>query len=428
MFLRKNNNLLKYLFVVLMLPILFYVKVPIFAATEDELREQIYSITKTKQLLQEEIAGYEKQLKEIGEQATNLTNTIKSLNVSISKNALDIRLTQNNIDSTELQIEELGLGIDKDIKLIDLNLKTIASLLREVNVYDNVSLVKNFLIYKDFSEIWNDQQNLFTLQNQLREKITDTEKAKMVLESDKTDAEKKKEELIKLKTDLLDRKNLLDITKKEKNKLLSETKNSEENYKNILSEKKLLADAFDKELAQFESDLKFVIDPNSYPSPGKGIFSWPLDIIKLTQLFGKTEFGKRVYANGFHNGVDFKAPFGTEVKATLSGIIRGVGDTDTTCPGASFGKWILLEHNNGLSTTFAHLSLIKVSAGQFVMTGDVIGYSGNTGFSTGPHLHISVYPTQGVKISTLKSAVPTCAGRIYTMPISNSYLDPLIYF
>jgi murein DD-endopeptidase MepM/ murein hydrolase activator NlpD len=114
------------------------------------------------------------------------------------------------------------------------------------------------------------------------------------------------------------------------------------------------------------------------------------------------------------------------VRAALAGTVKGVGNTDSVCPGASYGKWALIEHENGLSTLYAHFSLIKVSAGQTVNTGEIIGYSGDTGYATGPHLHFTVYATQGVRIMQRKSAV--CRGS-YMMPVADlkAYLNPLSY-
>ncbi|MBA4320419.1 MAG: hypothetical protein C0412_18635, partial [Flavobacterium sp.] len=368
-------------------------------------------------------------LKDIGEQTTSLKNTIKALDVTINKNSLDIKLAQNNIDSTQFQIKELSLNIDKNVNTINSNTEAIFVLINQVNVYDNSSFIKNFLTYKNLSEFWNEQQNVFLVQNKIKEKIDETKKIKIVLENNKIKTEKKKKDLLNLKSDLVDRKKLLDITKIDKNKILADTKNSETNYKKLLADKQALADAFDKELLQFESELKLVIDESSIPSVGKGILSWPLDVIRITQKFGMTEFAKttNAYNGKGHKGVDFGASIGTLVKATLSGIVKGTGDTDTVCPRASFGKWVFIEHNNGLSTIYGHLSLIKVSVGQIVTTGDVIGYSGNTGYSTGPHLHLGVYATQGVKIMSRKSTVSGCG--TYTMPIADlrAYLDPLQY-
>ena len=396
--------------------------------TAQELQAQIQKVTENKKQLQNEIDAYQQQLDDLGTQTSSLKDAIKSLDLTINKNTADLNLTQNDIDSVQLQIEELSMNINKDVSIIDQNKKTIATLLRDVNAYDNSSFITNLLIYNDLSDFWNEQQNIYLVQNQLEEKITETKETKVSMENTRSSAEAKKNELLKLKSDLLDRQSILKSTKSEKNKLLSDTQNSEANYKKMLADKKALADSFDKELIQFEEQLKIAFDVNNIPPAHKGILSYPVDVVKITQLFGMTAFAKTGIYNGEgHNGVDFGAAIGTPVKAALSGIVKGTGDTDTACPHASFGKWVFIQHDNGLSTIYAHLSLIKVSEGESVTTGEVIGYSGNTGFTTGPHLHFGVYATQGVQIMSRKSVV--CDGATYVMPIADlrAYLDPLQY-
>ena len=220
---------------------------------------------------------------------------------------------------------------------------------------------------------------------------------------------------------------MLAQNRKAKNALLSATKSKETEYRKILAEKVAKRDAFERELLQFESELRFAIDPSKLPPAVSGVLKWPLDSIRITQKFGDTAFAKSGAYNGRgHNGVDFGASIGTRVKSALSGVVKGTGNTDAVCPGASYGKWVLVEHANGLSTLYAHFSLIKVSSGQTVGTGELLGYSGDTGYSTGPHLHLTVYATQGVRIMDRKSAV--CKGT-YTMPIADlkAYLNPLSY-
>lgn len=429
----KNN--IKYLFkrgvaiLFLLLFLLSFEFISVHSATVDELRDQIQKITGTRQKLEEEIAAYEKQLKDIGDQTTSLKDTIKSLDATINKNSLDIKLTQSNIDTTQLEIEELSINIGKNVKSINKNTKAIAILINQLKAHDNTSLVENFLIYKNLSELWNEEQNIYLIQNEMREKILDTRNTKAILEDNKSEAEKKKKDLQNYKSSLIDRKKLLDITKQDKNKLLAETKNSEANYKKMLADKKIMSEALANELALFESELKFSIDPTSVPSGQAGILSWPVDKVRITQRFGMTSFARTGAYNGSgHNGTDFGVTIGTNVRAALSGIVRGTGDTDIVCPRASFGKWVLIEHNNGLSTVYAHLSLIKVSEGDIVVTGDIIGFSGNTGYSTGPHLHLSAYATDGVQITNFKSKVPGCG--TYRMPMltkKGAYLDPLMY-
>lgn len=399
-----------------------------FASAIDDLKAKIQQTADNKAQLEKEIADYENQLKDIGQQATSLKSAIASLDATIKKNALDIKLTQNNIDDTELEIESLSLGISKDIDIIDQNNKAVGELLNEASKAGNYTFVENLLVYKNISEFWNEEESRYQIQNKIRQKIEETKVTKKNLEDNKAEAEQKKKKLVSLKSELLDRKKILDVTKQEKTKLLTETKNKESNYEKILAQKKALSAAFDKELLQFESELKFTINPNSYPPSGQGILSWPLDFIRITQKFGVTDFSRttNAYNGQGHNGVDFGAPIGTRIKAALTGTVVGTGDTDLVCPGASFGRWVFIQHANGLSTLYAHLSLIKVRTGDHVFTGDVIGYTGLTGFTTGPHLHFGVYVTQGVRIMSRKSSV--CGG-IYTMPVASlsAYLDPLQY-
>jgi murein DD-endopeptidase MepM/ murein hydrolase activator NlpD len=129
----------------------------------------------------------------------------------------------------------------------------------------------------------------------------------------------------------------------------------------------------------------------------------------------------------FHYGTDFRAAVGTPVFAMASGVVEGTGDTDVACKGASFGKWVLIEHNNGLSSLYAHLSVVGVKAGQHITDDEIIGLSGMTGYSTGPHLHFTVYATQGVEISNYN--FKSCSSKSIKMPIATlkAYLNPLLY-
>jgi murein DD-endopeptidase MepM/ murein hydrolase activator NlpD len=86
-----------------------------------------------------------------------------------------------------------------------------------------------------------------------------------------------------------------------------------------------------------------------------------------------------------HLGIDLAADIGTPVYATADGRVSSV-ERD---PG--LGKMILISHQSGYTTVYAHLSLVKVKTGQSVKRGEIIGAVGNTGYSTGPHLHYEVY-------------------------------------
>ncbi len=125
--------------------------------------------------------------------------------------------------------------------------------------------------------------------------------------------------------------------------------------------------------------LKYI--PNGSPVPYKGITSG---------------FGYRVHPTlnrrEFHRGTDIRAAMKTEILATADGVIEYAGLHEKS----GYGRLIILDHNYGFKTYYGHLNKILVNAGEYVKKGDVIGLSGNSGMSNGPHLHYEVRFTQRV--------------------------------
>jgi murein DD-endopeptidase MepM/ murein hydrolase activator NlpD len=85
-------------------------------------------------------------------------------------------------------------------------------------------------------------------------------------------------------------------------------------------------------------------------------------------------------------GIDLAMPIGNEIRAAKSGVVKFVGGDLWV----SYGLHVKLEHGDGWESTYAHLNSTAVESGQFVNEGDLLGYSGNTGNSTGPHLHFEI--------------------------------------
>ena len=104
-------------------------------------------------------------------------------------------------------------------------------------------------------------------------------------------------------------------------------------------------------------------------------------------------FGNRVHpiykVVMFHYGMDFTAPTGTPIYATGDGVITALEGSAKSRAG--FGLELKIDHGFGYETLYAHLNAFNVKKGQNVKRGDVIGFVGNTGFSTGPHLHYEVH-------------------------------------
>ncbi len=111
----------------------------------------------------------------------------------------------------------------------------------------------------------------------------------------------------------------------------------------------------------------------SYPSVA-GYFIRPANAVKTQGIHG-------------HNGVDFGGPIGTSIKAAAGGIVTVARNGGYN---GGYGSYVVISHPNGTQTLYAHMSSVGVSVGQKVGQGEYIGAIGNTGKSTGPHLHFEV--------------------------------------
>jgi murein DD-endopeptidase MepM/ murein hydrolase activator NlpD len=109
---------------------------------------------------------------------------------------------------------------------------------------------------------------------------------------------------------------------------------------------------------------------------------WPLEG-PVTSSFGQREdpFNGE---GAFHSGLDISAPYGTPVRVTADGEVTGA------VAGAGYGRQIVVDHGHDVKTVYGHLSAMAVLPGQHVTRGQVIGYVGQSGRSTGPHLHYEV--------------------------------------
>ncbi len=403
-----------------------------FAQSPEELRARIEERNRQIRELEADIARFEEQLTAVDKEKQSLQSTIRTLNLTRQKITKDIALTQSRVGAKDLEIKELSGDIADAGTKIGRQLSGVRGSLRIMNELDEESVAATMLAEPSLSSFFDEVVNTLTLKEELEDQVAELRDLKTNLETSKTAAERKRAELAALRRDLAGQQKVLDANRVEQQALLKETQNKETNYQAQLAEKRALHEAFEQELLDYENQLRITVDPSSLPKQGKGVLAWPLDVVRITQYFGNTPFASanpQVYSGNGHNGIDLGASVGTRIKASRSGIVKGAGDTDLTCRGASYGKWVLIEHGNGLSTLYAHLSYIGVVTGQQVSLGEVIGYSGNTGYSTGPHLHFAVYATQGVRVQQLASKSRYCRGKIYTLPVADpkAYLNPLSY-
>jgi murein DD-endopeptidase MepM/ murein hydrolase activator NlpD len=111
-----------------------------------------------------------------------------------------------------------------------------------------------------------------------------------------------------------------------------------------------------------------------------GSWGWPTTMYDVTSPFGPRSLG-----GGFHPGEDIGCPIGTPVYATNNGTVEDAGWNS-----GGYGNWAKINNGNGIESVFGHMSRVVAHPGERVSKGTVIGYSGDTGFVTGPHLHYEI--------------------------------------
>ena len=137
---------------------------------------------------------------------------------------------------------------------------------------------------------------------------------------------------------------------------------------------------------------------NELNNVGDGSYIWPLDGGEISSYFG---YRVNPFGGGgdYHPGLDIAENYGTPIKASNSGVVE-MADWN-----GGYGRYVRINHGGGLETAYGHMSAIVAQVGQVVKKGDVIGYVGNSGASTGPHVHFEVLQN-GEQVNPLDYAVP----------------------
>lgn len=408
---------------------------PLFAETVDQLNDQIDEYQAKINQIDKEIAEQQKLIQTTSAKAGEIQSQINILTATRNKLKKDINRTQDVIKKSELTIQKLGIEIsDKQRKVIELE-QGLAESMRNLEKSGDSSILEVAFKTESVSDFFAQVIEIRKFKEKLIDKKYELLNINRELSAKRSDEEKTKEELEKEKQILAGQHETVLSNEKVKSGLLASTKGEQAKYEQLLKEKKAQKQQFESLVKDIESKIQILIDPSSYPDAKRGVLSWPLANIIVTQEFGGSEFAKNnpgIYGRAYHPGTDFGTPVGTKVMSVSSGKIRDFGNTDAYPGCYAWGRWILVDHDNGLSSLYAHLSSILVSRGQQVDVGEVIALSGNSGVSTGPHLHLTIYASQGVKVGkygTYKPGGAGCAATDATGPFADldAYLDPMSY-
>lgn len=427
----------------------------VYAQTEQQIRSQIDEHEQRIQDIEKEINQYQQQLNVVSGQRQTLQNVVKEIDLTRQQTRSQINLTENKISATNLRLNELSYTIAETEQRIALDQRTLAKSIRTMAEAGEVSLVEQLFASDDLTEVWVAIDDATALNNALRANVLALSQTRQTLDDQRHDESSKRSELTGLRSELSGQQQSLDVQRAEQDKILQQTRSQESSYQDLITRKRAERALFEQALSTLENSLKSV-GKAEVPTVQTGVLAWPYSAAFaatcpgksgalgnphcITQYFGNTAFATanaQIYNGSGHNAIDIGMPIGTPVVAALSGTVIGTGNTDTVAGCYSFGKWILVQHPNGLATSYSHLSAINVSKGQSVSTGQTIGLSGMTGYATGPHLHFSVYVASGVQVMDLgawrrqqgQPAGTGCSAGGAVMPVAppSAYLNPMSY-
>ena len=397
------------------------------------LRKQIEEREEMIEKTEEEIEGINKELTQISQKKNTLQNELSRLDLTNRRNEEQINVTEEDVEKRVLTLESLGNSIDDNVE----NIKTLRRVLRKnyqrANEFELQATETLAFFHSSFFELVRRMEDLDRYSEALNEQLDLLENETNRLEENKEGVMVERKEIEQKQKELEDRRRIYNISIANKKSLVGKTRNDEATHQRQLLKKQQERLKLQQEISDYESRIEYLHDPSTVPPPRKGLLRIPLSApVRVTQNFGATDFARANalrYGKPFHDGIDFGIPSGTKLFASADGTIVGTGNTDLVSTCQSWGKWVLIKHEFGLSTLYAHLSLIKAQVGQKVKAGDLIGYTGNTGFSTGAHLHLGVYASRGIRVVPYEevSAGSRCRGLLVPVAAKDAKLDPRSY-
>ena len=351
----------------------------------------IYALTEKEELEQEK-SQIDNQLQEAEKKQEELEKQKSAAMKAVEKVTSQISESQREIDSLNSQINDLKEKIEtkeKDIKAKEEEYTEQEELLdaRLITIYKrgNTSYLELLLNSSNMSDFLAKYYSASKLIEYDKELIQTTKEQKAQIEAEKVELENNQKQL----NDALN-------TEKSKNEELKKLQQEKENYKEQLTEeeKKIEKEIDDLEKANREMDRKIKEAEEKYKdqledleqnqgsggSAGAGFFMRPVSGGSITAT--------AYYSSGkFHGGLDYGVSVGTKVVAAADGVVMTTANLSN-----SYGTYVVIRHANGLQSYYAHgtKGSIVVSPGDVVKKGQKIMLSGNTGNSSGPHLHFEV--------------------------------------
>ena len=226
--------------------------------------------------------------------------------------------------------------------------------------------------------------------------IQDLQDLQAEIEEKKESLETQKAESEAAKAELVSKKSELNKQREAANALVAQLRASKSEYQEDMDDLSAEAEAVQAQILKLSMELAAQQAAQGKPSNAAlGGYIWPVSSRRITSTFGGRASPGGIGSTN-HKGIDIGGVgYTTEIHAAKAGTVI------VSQYSSSYGNYVVVSHGSGNTTLYAHMSSRKVSVGQYVNQGDVLGITGSTGNSTGPHLHFEI-TENGTRINPLK--------------------------
>lgn len=357
-------------------------------AAVNDLSQQIDEQRKKIDAIADKINEYKNSISKFQNQASSLKNQVYILDNQIAKTELDIEAKTEEVKVTELEISKVELEIVDNQKAIEEQKKYLSAFIRLLDYYDDKDYLSVLLNNNSFSEFFDQINNIEGIEEDLQKTLNRFQELVDRYTAQKEELNAKRDLLSELLNKLESEKDSLQEQIGTKQYLITETKNSESKYQGLVSNLKQEQLSANNAAAALERKLRQELEKKGaseeFNNLAEAALIWPTASHRTTAYFHDADYPFRKTV-GEHSGLDIGVKTGTPVMAAESGYVAKAAIGTKW-----YGNYIMIIHNNNLATLYAHLSSVNVKSDQYVSKGQIIGLSGSTGFSSGPHLHFEV--------------------------------------
>ena len=366
--------------------------------TDNQVNDEITQLNNQIKQNQDKMTAIQKKQQEYSDaikkkqaEANSLKNEMAILDNRVAKAELDMNNVQNQIDEVNLEVQKTNIEIENNKEKIAKEKQNIADILKLIYKQGDEGTLEILLMNDSLTEFLNKVKYLEDMNKGMADALDSLKSSEIDLENNKVSLDNKNEELANLKVDLEQSQAAFTQQKDTKNILLSETKNSEQQYQALLAEARRQEEAAASDIANLEKTVRAKLKNSGKPAPQlstRGL-AWPISSRTITAYFHDASYPFRnVYE---HPAIDIATPQGTAIHAPADGYVARVH-----IDGRNYA-YIMLIHGNNISTVYGHITKSLVSEDDYVSQGQVIGYTGGMPgtigsgpFTTGPHLHFEV--------------------------------------